>query len=158
MVYSFIFSFTALPTLNNKLAGFEPVLDETGKMTGYKTGIGGADTVFPFNSGIHYVMTTYSYLPDHIVMVDENGAILMYNSHHNSTAYTVEYEHFQYYRGNNTSNIIREPSRITAKVKLRYAQCVGLGIPSSNLATLNPGDQLQLYHGGDYVSTIIWPD
>ena len=36
--------------LNNKLAGFEPVLDSTGKITGYKTNIGGADTVFPFSS------------------------------------------------------------------------------------------------------------
>ena len=34
--------------LNDKLAGFEPVLDSTGKITGYKTNVGGADTVFPF--------------------------------------------------------------------------------------------------------------
>ncbi|MEY8324487.1 hypothetical protein AALB47_11325 [Lachnospiraceae bacterium 54-11] len=35
--------------LNDNLQGFTPVIDEnTGKMTGYKTTIGGADTVFPF--------------------------------------------------------------------------------------------------------------
>lgn len=34
--------------LNNKLAGFEPVLDNAGRMIGYKTDIGGADTVYPF--------------------------------------------------------------------------------------------------------------
>ena len=34
--------------LNDKLAGFEPILDSTGKITGYKTNVGGADTVFPF--------------------------------------------------------------------------------------------------------------
>lgn len=40
--------------LNDKIAnlgGFTPVIDETtGKITGYKTEIGGADTVFPFSS------------------------------------------------------------------------------------------------------------
>lgn len=39
------------------LGGFEPVIDEsTGKITGYKTAIGGADTVFPFSS----LPTTYT--------------------------------------------------------------------------------------------------
>lgn len=37
-----------LGELNNKLAGFEPILNSAGKITGYKTDIGGADTVFPF--------------------------------------------------------------------------------------------------------------
>lgn len=37
-----------LGELNNKLSGFEPVLDSTGRMIGYKTAIGGADTVYPF--------------------------------------------------------------------------------------------------------------
>ena len=38
---------------NKNLGGFTPVIDETtGKITGYKTSVGGADTVFPFNSGI----------------------------------------------------------------------------------------------------------
>lgn len=40
----------ALSTVNNKLGGFEPIIDSTGKITGYKTKVG-ADTVFPF-SGI----------------------------------------------------------------------------------------------------------
>lgn len=43
--------------LNDKietLGGFEPVIDETtGKITGYKTKIGGADTVYPFKSVVH---------------------------------------------------------------------------------------------------------
>lgn len=30
------------------LGGFTPIIDETGKITGYKTSVGGADTVFPF--------------------------------------------------------------------------------------------------------------
>lgn len=33
------------------LGGFTPIIDETGKITGYKTSVGGADTVFPFSSG-----------------------------------------------------------------------------------------------------------
>lgn len=44
----FIISFTEL---NDNLQGFHPVIDpETGQMTGYKTTVGGADTVFPFSS------------------------------------------------------------------------------------------------------------
>lgn len=41
--------------LNNKLSGFEPVLDATGKITGYKTDIGGADTVFPFSCDVKLI-------------------------------------------------------------------------------------------------------
>lgn len=40
---------TTVAKINSSLKGFEPVLDETGKITGYKTEIGGADTVFPFS-------------------------------------------------------------------------------------------------------------
>lgn len=36
--------------LYNNLKGFEPILDSTGKITGYKTSVGGADTVFPFSA------------------------------------------------------------------------------------------------------------
>lgn len=46
-------SASTVNTLNNnlsKLGGFTPVIDETtGKITGYKTAAGGADTVFPFS-------------------------------------------------------------------------------------------------------------
>lgn len=35
--------------LYSDLGGFEPIIDETGKITGYKTTVGGADTVFPFS-------------------------------------------------------------------------------------------------------------
>ena len=34
------------------LGGFTPIIDETGKITGYKTSVGGADTVFPFSGEI----------------------------------------------------------------------------------------------------------
>lgn len=47
--------------LNNKLAGFEPVCDSTGKITGYKTA-GGADTVFPFNTGFKKAKVTLRYI------------------------------------------------------------------------------------------------
>lgn len=40
---------TRVSELNNSLNGFEPILDSTGKITGYKTKAG-ADTVFPFSS------------------------------------------------------------------------------------------------------------
>ena len=35
--------------VNNSLGGFTPIIDSTGKITGYKTKVG-ADTVFPFSS------------------------------------------------------------------------------------------------------------
>ncbi len=38
-----------LKTLNKNLGGFTPIIDETGRITGYKTTVG-ADTVFPFRS------------------------------------------------------------------------------------------------------------
>ena len=45
----FIAGALPLKELNNNLGGFTPIMDETGKITGYKTKIGGADTVFPFS-------------------------------------------------------------------------------------------------------------
>lgn len=40
--------------INDSLGGFTPIIDETsGEITGYKTNIGGADTVFPFKQGIY---------------------------------------------------------------------------------------------------------
>lgn len=46
----FTIFFIPPPALNDNLKGFTPVIDEnTGKMTGYKTAVGGADTVFPFS-------------------------------------------------------------------------------------------------------------
>lgn len=41
-------SIKAVNQLNNNLKGFTPILDSTGKITGYKTKVG-ADTVFPFS-------------------------------------------------------------------------------------------------------------
>ena len=46
---AFTIFFISPPALNDNLQGFTPVIDEsTGKITGYKTTLGGADTVFPF--------------------------------------------------------------------------------------------------------------
>ncbi len=45
---------SAIDELDNRvvsLGGFTPVIDESGKITGYTTEIGGADTVFPFSGG-----------------------------------------------------------------------------------------------------------
>lgn len=44
----------AVSTLNNNLKGFTPILDSTGKITGYKTQAG-ADTVFPFSDSSSYI-------------------------------------------------------------------------------------------------------
>lgn len=48
------------------LGGFKPVINETtGEITGYKTTIGGADTVFPFSSIDKYTMSG-NYSPGYI--------------------------------------------------------------------------------------------
>lgn len=47
--------------LKNRLAGFEPILDATGKINGYKTDLGGADTVFPFHVGFKKAKITLRY-------------------------------------------------------------------------------------------------
>lgn len=41
--------------LNENLGGFTPVIDETGEISGYKTTLGGADTVFPFNADLNII-------------------------------------------------------------------------------------------------------
>ncbi len=54
------------PVLNNNLKGFTPIVDDTGKITGYKTQAG-ADTVFPFSSFYTYKsvnLGTYKALRD----------------------------------------------------------------------------------------------
>lgn len=54
-------SIKVVNSLNNSLGGFTPVIDSTGKITGYKTKRG-ADTVFPFNSTtIWFVSNHHSY-------------------------------------------------------------------------------------------------
>lgn len=44
----------AFEEVNNNLKGFTPILDSTGKITGYKTQAG-ADTVFPFSDSSSYI-------------------------------------------------------------------------------------------------------
>lgn len=49
----FMLNLISFCSLYSSLGGFTPVIDSSGRITGYKTGIGGADTVFPFyNSNI----------------------------------------------------------------------------------------------------------
>ena len=49
------FTYHSLIWLNNSLGGFTPIIDSTGKITGYKTKVG-ADTVFPFSSQKDFVV------------------------------------------------------------------------------------------------------
>ena len=58
-VLNFCFSILTNTNLNSSLddlGGFTPVIDETGKITGYKTKAG-ADTVFPFSGGCNIIKT-----------------------------------------------------------------------------------------------------
>ena len=48
-------------SVNSSLKGFEPILDDTGKITGYKTEIGGADTVFPFSNPFYNAVNYKDY-------------------------------------------------------------------------------------------------
>lgn len=52
------------------LGGFTPVIDETGKITGYKTTVGGADTVFPFKG----ISETYVVGPTGYARFDSNNS------------------------------------------------------------------------------------
>lgn len=56
--------------LNNKLAGFEPICDAAGKITGYKTARG-ADTVFPFNNAKGTYQITIQYLASNSATSDK---------------------------------------------------------------------------------------
>ena len=47
-------SAAALKEVNNSLGGFTPIIDSTGKITGYKTKVG-ADTVFPFSDNDYII-------------------------------------------------------------------------------------------------------
>ena len=57
----------AISEQNKNLGGFTPVIDETGKITGYKTSVGGADTVFPFSSGIP-LFSSYGFNKDYNII------------------------------------------------------------------------------------------
>lgn len=48
--------YQAYNELNSNLGGFTPIIDSTGKITGYKTKVG-ADTVFPFSNNQSQVIT-----------------------------------------------------------------------------------------------------
>lgn len=52
----------ALKEVSASLGGFTPVIDDTGKITGYKTKIGGADTVFPFSSDYRIKITAHGHV------------------------------------------------------------------------------------------------
>ena len=51
-----VFLFTHL---NSNLDGMTVIQDETGKIIGYKTNKGGADTVFPFKSSVEVILKFY---------------------------------------------------------------------------------------------------
>lgn len=63
-------SATAVAALSNKLAGFEPICDAAGKITGYKTARG-ADTVFPFNNAKGTYQITIQYLASNSATSDK---------------------------------------------------------------------------------------
>ena len=101
------------------MGGFHPIIDpETGKITGYKTAVGGADTVFPFNSritktrlnryywihtdnsGIQTFQVSAADLPDYMDLtlsnfgVEENGFGYAYTAGFvtNKTAWISDYD------------------------------------------------------------------
>ena len=77
-----------------KLGGFEPVIDDsTGKITGYKTTIGGADTVFPFSSSgeLYYLGSKSSidisniqgyedFTSDNFIVIPDSGSVTASNN------------------------------------------------------------------------------
>ncbi|MCM1232988.1 MAG: hypothetical protein NC489_22920 [Ruminococcus flavefaciens] len=65
------------------LHGFTPILDSTGKITGYKTAVGGADTVFPFSGESQFA---------HMITTSREGSksITLKNVKHGYIALSIE--------------------------------------------------------------------
>lgn len=73
-----------LNKLNKQLGGFTPIINDAGKITGYKTSVGGADTVFPF-SGLEYVYdkgTFYNLISTFEYKTTNKTKVLNFNTDH----------------------------------------------------------------------------
>ena len=76
---AFTIFFISPPALNDNLQGFTPVIDEsTGKITGYKTTIGGADTVFPFSKLKTVVNVTSDVKPTEKITVTYDNELIAF--------------------------------------------------------------------------------
>ena len=92
---------SSVNAMAGQLQGFTPVINQTtGEMTGYKTTIGGADTVFPFNSGVK--TGAYIYTTDD----DMNGTV----------SNAVEYENNLYVSQNSSAIPLTPNSNITPEI------------------------------------------
>lgn len=86
-------SAAALKEVNNSLGGFTPIIDSTGKITGYKTKVG-ADTVFPFSSVANGTFTFINGGNSNVVntgLSDINGFVYFSNSSDKGWALTGLY-------------------------------------------------------------------
>lgn len=82
-----------LSLLNNSLGGFTPIIDSTGKITGYKTKVG-ADTVFPFSSVVNGTFTFIHGGSSNVVntgLSDINGFVYFGNSSDKGWAFSGLY-------------------------------------------------------------------
>lgn len=78
----------SLTSISTNLGGFTPIIDEAGKITGYKTTIGGADTVFPFSTifsefDLSYISTSAT---KRVINVSEGNVVMYYT---NATAFST---------------------------------------------------------------------
>ena len=83
----------AVKELNNSLGGFTPIIDSTGKITGYKTKVG-ADTVFPFSSVANGTFTFIHGGSSNVVdtgLSDINGFVYFGNSSDKGWAFSGLY-------------------------------------------------------------------
>ena len=83
----------ALKNVNNSLGGFTPIIDGTGKITGYKTKVG-ADTVFPFSSVTNGTFTFINGGSSNVVdtgLSDINGFVYFGNSSDKGWAFAGSY-------------------------------------------------------------------
>lgn len=83
----------ALKNVNNSLGGFTPIIDSTGKITGYKTKVG-ADTVFPFSSVVNGTFTFIHGGSSNVVntgLSDINGFVYFGNSSDKGWAFSGLY-------------------------------------------------------------------
>ena len=95
----------AVSTINNNLGGFTPIIDETGKITGYKTSVGGADTVFPFNNSGRYYFKLGNNADFTAIIQSLNKAVSDFTADNFKAIYTIIKINASFTRGDSESAV-----------------------------------------------------
>jgi len=130
-----------IAALNNKLSQTpEFIYGADGKITGYKTDIGGADTVFPFSSrNGGYVITQNGKGWCMFIKFNESGKVDDFISISNANNdFVKEYEHLTFIKQAAPNNVVSgKNEKVIAKVSLKYSyyEYLGNNMSSNVLST-----------------------